>query len=61
MEVIIFLVVIRKYLRKVLLGHLQGWIRLEKMLGSSNVECLRKCGGIKGFSRICSEVGVQPE
>ena len=31
-----FLVMMKMYLKKVLVGHLQGWVRPGKMFGSSN-------------------------
>ena len=60
MEVIMFVVVIKSDLNKVLLGHLHGWVRLGKTFGTSNMEVFVMRLGFKGFSRFCSEIAVEP-
>ena len=61
--VITFLVgLIMLYWRKYLSVHLLSLVLLVIKVGLSNMVVVRCCwgGGLKGFSRICSDVGVEP-
>ena len=64
MEVIMFLVgMIMLYLRKYLLFHLLDSVHLVYKSVLSNMVVVRWCwgGGLKGFLRFCSDVGVEPK
>ena len=65
MKVIMFLVgMIMLCLRKYLLINLLNWVLLLNNIVLSNVVVVRWCWGggewLKGFSRICSDIGVEP-
>ena len=57
-----FLLVINKYLKKVLLGPLQVWVRHREKFESFNKEVfVMMWEDWKRISRFCSEVGVEPK
>ena len=56
-----FLSMIKRCQMKYRWGRLLISVRLGRLLVSSNVEDVCCRGGLKRFSRICSEVGVDPK
>ena len=58
-----FLALINRCLMKCLWVRLPSLVHPKKLFVSSNVRvfAMKWGGGLKGFSRICSEVGVEPK